>query len=150
MRRITIAFLLIVSIVGPAAAAENTQVLAPGHQFVDGLNKGDVNSVVGACADETSLIDEFPPYEWHGAGACAKWFSDLAAVRKATAVTSLAVRLQKPLHVEVTGDRAYVVHLANLSYTMKGKSEKEPGAITFALQKGAAGWRITGFAWSAH
>ena len=41
------------------------------RQFIDGFNKGDVKSALAACADQVSIIDEFAPYEWHGAGACA-------------------------------------------------------------------------------
>ena len=151
MRNIAIALALTVLLVGPVAASENTDVMVPVHQFIDGFNKGDTKSVVAACADETSVIDEFPPYEWHGAGACAKWLSDDSAFDKANATTDTVVTLRKPLHVDVTGDRAYVVGLANLSYKMKGKLEKEIGSVyTIALQKGAAGWRITGLAWSKH
>jgi hypothetical protein len=49
----------------------------------------------------------------------------------------------------VAGDRAYVVVPANYDYKQKGKKVSEKGAtFTAALQKGAAGWRITGWAWS--
>jgi len=151
MRNLAIALALTVLVVGPVAASEKTDVLVPVHNFTDGFNKGDAGSVAAACADETSLIDEFSPYEWHGAGACAKWFSDGEAFAKANAVTDMVITLRKPLHVEVIADRAYVVGRANFSYKMKGKLEKETGSgYTFALQKGAAGWRITGFAWSRH
>jgi hypothetical protein len=51
--------------------------------------------------------------------------------------------------LDVTADRAYVVVPADYTYKQKGKAMKQTGSIlTVALQKGSAGWRITGWAWS--
>ena len=59
------------------------------------------------------------------------------------------VTLGEPRHVDVTGDRAYVVVPADYAYKMKGEPAQETGStLTVALQKGAAGWRITGWAWT--
>ena len=82
MHRKLIAFSLIVLAtlsMAQTSGSAQTAVLASINQFVDGLNKGDTKTAVAACADETSIIDEFPPHEWHGAGACAKWLSDFDA-----------------------------------------------------------------------
>ena len=55
----------------------------------------------------------------------------------------------KPRHVDITGDRAYVVVPANYSYNENGKPKKETNASwTFALQKVEAGWRVIGWAWA--
>ena len=57
--------------------------------------------------------------------------------------------LGAPKHVAVTGDRAYVVVPADYAYKQKGKPVKEIASLfTVALQKGAAGWRITAWSWS--
>src|SRR5258706_12080569 len=45
-----------------------TAVLTPIRQFVDGFNKGDTKMMLAVCADQTSILDEFPPHEWHGTG----------------------------------------------------------------------------------
>ena len=133
----------------PARVLAQADVLAPVHQFVDGFNKGDTKTALGACADQTSIIDEFPPYEWHGAGACAKWASDYDANSKKDGITDGVVTLGKPRHVDVSGDRAYVVIPSDYAFKQKGKPAKETGAIfTFALQKSAAGWRIIAWTWS--
>jgi ketosteroid isomerase-like protein len=146
---ISLVLALTLSMVGPVAASEKTDALVPVHQFIDGFNKDDAKSVAAACVDDASLIDEFPPHEWHGPGACAKWLSDGESFNQANAVTDLVVVLRSPLRVDITGDRAYVVGRGSLSYKMKGKAEKETGSVyTFALLKGPDGWRITGFAWS--
>jgi hypothetical protein len=94
---------------GSAAGSEKTDVLVPVHQFVDGFNKGDTKTAAAACADQTSIIDEFPPHEWHGTGACAKWLGEYDADAKKNGITDGVVTLGKVAHNDVTGDRAYVV-----------------------------------------
>lgn len=132
---------------GSAQAA----VLASVHGFVDGFNKGDTKALLAACADQTSILDEFPPHEWHGKGACAKWASDFDADAKKNGITDGAVTLGDPSHVDITSDRAYVVIPANYTFKQKGKPVSEIGSIiTLTLQKGATGWRITGWAWAKH
>ncbi len=123
--------------------------MAQVHQFIDGFNKGDVKSAIAACAEQTSIIDEFPPHEWHGAGACAKWASDYESNATKEGISDGVVTLGKPRHVDVTGDRAYVVVPANYAFKEKGNAKKETNAMmALALQKGAAGWRIVGWSWA--
>ena len=58
------------------AQQDQTAVLATIYQFVDGFNKGNVPTALAACADQAVLIDDFPPHQWSGSGACAKWASE--------------------------------------------------------------------------
>ncbi|SRR5258706_4582222 len=133
----------------PAPAPRNAAVMAPLHQFIDGFNKGDTKSALAACAEQTSIIDEFPPHEWHGAGACARWAADYEADSKKNSVTDGVLTLTGTRHVDVTGDRAYVVARVNYSYKLNGKPMKETGStMTVALQKTPAGWRMTAWTWS--
>ena len=149
MRNTLIALAVAVIAAAPAAASDKTDVMAPLNQFVDGFNKGDVKNAVAACADQTSIIDEFPPHEWHGQGACSNWANDYDADAKKNGITDGLVTLGKPRHVDVVGDRAYIVVPANYKFKMKGKVVKETGStMTVALQKGASGWRITAWSWS--
>lgn len=149
MQSVLITISLMAFAQGSTSSPERTAVMAAVHQFVDAFNKGDTKTAVAACASETSIIDEFPPHEWHGAGGCAKWMSDYDADAKKNGITDGSVTLGTPKHVAVTGDRAYVVVPADYSYKQKGKPVKETASIlTVALQKGAAGWRITAWSWS--
>ena len=153
MRKIIVAF-AVALVVAPAAASEKsgkTEVMAPVHQFIDGLNKGDTKTALAACAAPSSIVDEFPPYGWQGATACADWANDFAADSKKNGSTDAIVTLGKPRHVDITGDRAYVVVPATYTYKQKGKRVTESGSIlTAALQKSAAGWVMTGWAWTKH
>lgn len=151
MHKIFFALAVAVLAAGSIDASEETDVLVPVHQFVDGFNKGDTKTALAACADQTSIIDEFPPHEWHGAGGCSKWMNDYDADAKKNEITDGIVTLSKPRHVDITADRAYVVVPADYTFKKKGKPVQETGStFTFALQKGEVGWRITGWAWAKH
>lgn len=133
---------------GPSQAEKNA-VMVPVRQFVDGFNKGDTKSALAACAEQTSIIDEFPPHEWHGPGACAKWMADYDTDARKNGITDGIVTLGTPKHLDVAGDRAYVVIPSDYAFKRKGAPVKEAAsAFTFALQKTAAGWRITGWSWA--
>lgn len=132
-----------------ATSGDQKAAMTVVHQFVDSFNKGDTKAAAATCTDQTSIIDEFPPHEWHGAGACAKWMADYDAFGKKNGLTDGHVKLGAAKHVDVTADRAYVVVPADYTYKEKGKPVSENGALmTVALQKTAAGWRITAWSWS--
>jgi ketosteroid isomerase-like protein len=151
MRTMQIAIVAILwgAVAQTGRAQESSTVMAAINKFVDAFNKGDVKTATAACAEQTSIIDDFTPHEWHGAGACSKWMSDYDADAKKNALTDGFVTLGKARHVDVSKDVAYVVVPADYAYKMSGKPVKESGSmLTVALRKGAAGWRITGWSWS--
>lgn len=134
-----------------AAPTDKTDVMAVIRTYVDAFNKGDTAAATAVCAERTSIIDEFPPYAWQGAGTCAKWMADYDADAKKNGITDGVVTLGKPKFVDVSGDRAYAVIPSNYTFKLKGKRVAEIGSMfTFALgyDTAAAGWRITGWSWS--
>jgi hypothetical protein len=59
------------------------------------------------------------------------------------------VTLAEPRHVDVMGDRAYVVAPATMTFKVHDKQVSQTGStFTVALQKLPNGWRITAWAWS--
>jgi ketosteroid isomerase-like protein len=149
MRNLLIVAFAIALAAGTAAASDQTDVMALVHQFTDSLNKGDTKTALAACASPSSIIDEFPPYQWAAATGCADWANDFDSYNKKSGITDPIATLGKPRHVDVTGDRAYVVAPATYRFKRNGKKVTESGAtLTVALQKVADGWRITGWAWS--
>lgn len=150
MHRLISAFAIaLVTAAGPAAASEKSDVMATVNQFIDGFNKGDVATALAACASPAFVIDEFPPYAWSGGNACSDWANDFDADAKKKGLTDPFVKLARPRHVEVVGDRGYVVVPATYTYKKQGKAASQKGAtLTVALQRTPAGWRITAWAWS--
>lgn len=142
---------LALALAGPAAASDKTDVMAVVNQFLDGFNKGDIKAALATCAPQTAIIDEFAPYVWQGATACSDWAADFDADAKKNGITEPKVVAGKARHVDVVGDRAYVVMPADFKFKLKGKATAEKGStFTVTLQKLAEGWRITGWAWAKH
>jgi len=111
-------------------------------------NDTDPAKGVSSCADDASVIDDFPPFEWRGAGACANWAKTFDGYAQKNAITDSTGTIGKPKRFVVSGDHAYVVVPATFSYTMKGKPVKLTAVATFSLHKTASGWRITAWSWA--
>ena len=149
MLRIFFGLAMVIFAARSSVQSDKTGVMAAVHQFVDGFNKGDVKGTVAACADQTSILDEFPPHEWHGSGACGKWLADYDADAKKKGITDGFVTLKTPRHIDITGDRAYVVVPANYAFKRKGKAVKETDSmLTLTLQKSGKGWLLNGWSWA--
>ena len=73
MNKILVALVVAILAAGPTAASEKTDVMGTIQRFVDAFNKGDMKSAAALCADQTSIIDDFAPHEWHGVAACSRW-----------------------------------------------------------------------------
>jgi ketosteroid isomerase-like protein len=129
-------------------ASQETDVMAPVRQFVDGFNKSDLKMAQSACADRSLIIDDFPPHAWAGAGATAKWLHDYDSYAKRNGITEGTVTLGKPRHIDVTGNDAYVVVPTEFSLKKKGEPVKETGLMTLVLHKEGGGWRIAAWSWA--
>jgi hypothetical protein len=158
MNKIIAALFALTLMAGPVSASEKADALREKsdamrtvRQFVDSFNKGDIKTALGDCAAQTSIIDEFPPYLWQGATGCADWANDFDSYVKKNGLTDPNVFLFGPTHLDVVGDRAYVVVPANFIYKQNGKRLTQRGStLTVALQKVSDNWRITGWAWAKH
>ena len=59
------------------------------------------------------------------------------------------VTLSEPRHVDVTGDSAYVVVSATMTFKVKGQEVRQSDAtFAVALRNLEQGWRITAWAWA--
>lgn len=144
---VALAALLPLSVVGQNK--EKADVTKTVQGFVDAFNKGDTKTAGAVCAEQTQIIDEFPPYEWQGAGACSKWMAAYDEDAKKNAITDGVVTLSKPRHVDVTGDHAYVVVPADYAFKQNGKPVKETAStLTIVLRKSGTSWRISAWTWS--
>ena len=150
MHRLLATFGVAAFLATTAAASDETDVMSVVHQWIDSFDKGDVKSFVSLCSEQSTILDDFPPYEWQGTGACSRWWSDNDVFARTNGITDGVVTLGKPLELYITADHAYVVTRDDYTYKMKGKPMKQTGSIhTLVLQKSSAGWRITGEAWAS-
>jgi hypothetical protein len=97
------------------------------------------------------IIDEFPPHASQAGNACMDWSNDFDANVQSIGITDPIVKITKLSSIDITADRAYVVTKTTYDWKEKGKLMKERASTwTLALRKVAAGWRISGWAWSKH
>ena len=98
-----------------------------------------------ACDDPMSILDGLPPHVWHGPTASEDWHRDVTIAGDREGATGYFVTLGEPRHVNVTGDRAYVVVPATMTFRVHGEQVTQSGStITVALRRLAAEWRING------
>lgn len=131
-----------------AVASDRDDVAATVNQFLDNLGDSTLDKALAVCDSPVSIIDEFPPHEWHGPTGCADWWKALNAYNEKNEITDGTAPLGKPWNVDVTGDRAYFVAPITYTYKQHGRPVKESGTFAVALRQTKAGWRITAWAYS--
>lgn len=119
--------------------------MAPVHQFVDALNKGDVKTAAAAHLAHAPIIDEFAPYQWNSFGAWAKGFM---ADCKTNKVSDVHLTLLAPTTSTVDEKTAYEVVPNIIDAKHEGQPAQEKGIFAFALVKTKAGWRIASWSWA--
>jgi hypothetical protein len=131
-----------------AVASDKDDVAATVNQYLNNLDDKTLDKALAVCDSQVSIIDEFPPHEWHGPTACADWWKAYNAYNEKSGITDGDAPLGTPWTVDVTGDRAYFV--APMTYTFKqhGKPVKETASFAVSLKRTPTGWRITGWAFS--
>lgn len=144
MNRVVIALALSALTAGPCLASDRGDIMAVLEQW----NDADEAKAVASCADETSITDDVPPFEWHGPGACARWQKDYDAYLQREGMSDATGTIGKPTQLIISADRAYAVLPATFAFTKKGKRVTFVATATFALHKTAAGWRITAWTWA--
>ena len=131
MNRIIIALGVSALTAGSALASDKSDITAVLNQW----NDAEVAKSIATCAEDASVMDDIPPYEWHGAGACASWAKDYDAFAQKNGMTDANGTIGKPRQIIITGDRAYAVAPATFSFTKDGKRVKNIATATFALKK---------------
>ena len=122
--------------------------LAVVHEYIGAFNRGDVNAMAAAFAVPGFILDGMAPHVWQGPNAAREWYADVLREGKENDACGYAVTLGDPSHVFVTGDDAYVVAPATMSFTVHGRPVTQSVAtFTAALRRLADGWRIAGWAW---
>ena len=145
----SLTFLFALAIAAPASvASDKTDVVDAVRRYVDNLDPDKLQTALAMCDSQVSIIDEFPPHEWHGPTACADWWKGLLAYNDKSGVTDGSATLGTPQTVDVNEDHAYYVAPMKYTYKQRGKSIKETASFAVALRRTQAGWRITGWAYA--
>jgi ketosteroid isomerase-like protein len=117
--------------------------LAAVHQYLDAFNGGDAKAMAATFAVPGQIIDGMAPHVWQGPTAAEDWYRDVLIEGKEHGASGYFVRVGEPLHNDITGDSAYVVLPAIMTFDVKGTKVTQSGAVlTVALRKIAEGWRV--------
>ena len=128
---------------------DTTDPMAAVQRYLEAFNRGDVKGMAVMCAAPMSILDGLAPHTWHGPTASEDWYRDVLAAGEREHAAGYRVALGEPWHVNVTGDAAYVVVPATMTFRVHGQQVTQSGSVfTVALRKLAAGWRIAAWAWA--
>ena len=123
--------------------------MAAVRTYVDAFNQGDAAKMAAAFAVPGSILDGMAPHLWQGPTATQDWYKDVLVEGKHLGAADYFITLGEPLHNNVTGDSAYVVVPATMTFKLRGKQVTQTGAVfTVALRKLPEGWRIAAWAWT--
>jgi ketosteroid isomerase-like protein len=124
----------------PAVAVRN---------YIDAFNRGDAEGMAACFADQGSILDGMAPHLWVGPAAASDWYREVLAEGEHLGVTDYHATIGEPVHDNITGDSAYLVAPAGMTFKLKGQPIRQTGAtFTFALRKQAGEWRIAAWAWA--
>ena len=119
------------------------------QQYIDAFNKGDAEAMSAAFASPASILDGMAPHLWLGPTASQDWYRDVLIEGEQHGAADYFVTVEEPLHNNITGDSAYVVVPATMTFKVQGQTVTQTGAkFTVALRKLAEGWRIAAWAWA--
>src|SRR5262249_39255507 len=123
--------------------------LAAVHHYLDAFNRGDATAMAATFAVPGQILDGMAPHVWQGPAAGQDWYRDAVIEGQAHGASGYFVRVGEPLHNDVTGDSAYVVLPATMTFDVNGTKVTQSGAVlTVALRKTAEGWRVAAWAWA--
>ena len=128
---------------------DSADPLATVRQYINAFNRGDGEVMAESFASLGSILDGMAPHLWLGPTTSRDWYRDVLIEGEQHGASDYFVTLHAPLHHSVTGDSAYIIIPATITFTMPGHQARQTGAIfTVALGKFAEGWRIKASAWA--
>ncbi|OBB77883.1 nuclear transport factor 2 family protein [Mycobacterium sp. 852014-52144_SCH5372336] len=123
--------------------------LAAVQAYLDAFNAGDPSAMSAAFDADGSILDGMAPHVWLGPTAAADWYRDVLTEAEHLGASGYHVSIGEPVHNDTTGDAAYVVVPAKMTFDLNGTTVTQTGAtFTVALRRSADGWRLAAWAWA--
>src|SRR4051794_41308683 len=102
--------------------------LAAVHQYIDAFNKGDGEAMAATFAVPGSILDGMAPHVWLGPTVSQDCYRDVLIEGEQHGASGYFVTLGEPLHNSTTGERAYVVVPATMTFKVKDQQLTQTGA----------------------
>jgi ketosteroid isomerase-like protein len=117
--------------------------------YIDAFNAGDTQAMSAMFVESGSILDGMAPHLWLGPNAVLDWYRDVMAESDHMGASGYAVTTGEPVHNQTSGDSAYVVVPATMTFDLHGKRMTQTGSFfTVALCKVDGQWRIAAWAWT--
>ena len=147
MRAVILGAAIAVAASPALGAVNNRDIRATAEGYARATMLADPTPSAGFCEAESTVVDEFAPHLWRGAG-CANWARDFVAMARQQGIGACKAAVGAKGKVTVEGDVAYAVYPATVSCTRHGKPFTDHGLWTFVMHKGRPGWKIASWTWS--
>jgi hypothetical protein len=128
-----------------ASASDVANVKAAVRHLIADANSRNDEAFKADLTEPALFIDEYAPFDW--IGAKDGWLNAYNDYNRQTAVTDAKTKPLAFRHVNVSGDRAYVVLHSLYTYREARKAQKEPGVEVFTLVRANGKWLANGYAW---
>lgn len=129
--------------------ADSDDPLAAVLMYVEAFNNGDSAGMASTCADPMQILDGMSPHVWQGPTAAGDWWRDVLAEGEHLGASGYHITLGEPEHVDTTGDYAYVVAPATMTFDLRGRQVIQTGSVyTVALRRVGGDWLLTAWAWA--
>src|SRR6516164_112709 len=96
--------------------ADTSDPMGAVRQYIDAFNKGDKDAMAATCAPTSSILDGMAPHVWQGPTTCQDRYRDVLAEGEQHGASGYFVTLGTPRHVNISGDNAYVVVPASMTF----------------------------------
>ena len=103
--------------------------MTPVRKYVDAFNRGDAVAMATTFVVPGSILDGMAPHVWQGPTATQDWYRDVLVEGKQHGASDYFITLGEPLHNNVTGDSAYVVVPATMTFKVHGEQVTQTGAV---------------------
>jgi ketosteroid isomerase-like protein len=129
--------------------SETTHVVQVINDALAAFRSGDLVAFKAAWAPSVEIVDDVPPYLWSGERSLERWIDDTGTAIAKLNLADLDIRAKTPLHVEITGDAAYVVLPVVVSYKRAGKSYIQEGTQVLVMKRTKDGWKMRTMSYAA-
>src|SRR4029077_10509738 len=106
-----------------------TDLMATVRQYIDAFNRVDSKAMAAAFAVPGSILDGMAPHVWQGPTAGEDWYRDVLVEGDHVGASGYVVTLGEPRHVNATGDSAYAVVPASMTFNVHRTQVMQSGAI---------------------
>jgi hypothetical protein len=132
----------------PPDASADAALLAPVDAFLKAIGANEWSALAKTYTGSPAIVDEFSPYLFRGPFAVSAWTAGAKADIAQHHMSGMQTSRSKPVFVERTAHRAYLVVPVEYSAKTDSGSMHENAYETFVLLTTSLGWRAEATVWT--